>query len=120
MIKVEIMPIQPEELSQAVDVLGRAFATQPSSIAIHKGRSDIEKRMQIVFGAMLKHMPGQVFVAKQDGRIAGAMRMVEWPGCQMKPLHGLRMLHNLLKAGGWGTMRRGMKMRGTWAITPRR
>ena len=36
MIKVEILPIQPEELSQALDVLGRAFATQTSSIAMYK------------------------------------------------------------------------------------
>ncbi len=117
MIKVEIQPIQPVELSEALDVLGKAFATQPSSIAIYKGRSssDIERRIQIVFGVLLKHMPGQVFVAKQDGWVVGAMRMVEWPGCQMKPLQGLRMLPSLIKAGGLGEMRRGMKMRATWA-----
>ena len=117
MVKVEIQPIQPKELSEALYVLGKAFATQPSSFAIYKGRgrSDIARRMKIVFGAMIKHMPGQVFVAKQDSRIVSVMRMVEWPGCQMKPFQGLRMLPTLIRAGGLGEMRRGLKMRGTWA-----
>ncbi len=116
-MEIKIQPVQPEELSEALDVLGKAFATLPSSIALYKGRSrpDIERRMQITFGALLKHMPGQVFVAKQGDRVVGVMRIVEWPGCQMKPLQALKMLPALMKAGGLGEMRRGMKMRGTWA-----
>ncbi len=116
-MEAEIQPIQPEELSQACDVLGKAFATQPSSFAIYKCRtqSDIERRMQIIFGTLIKYLPGQVYVAKLDNRIVGVMRMVEWPGCQMKPLQILRTLPTLMKAGGLGEMRRGMKLRGTWA-----
>ncbi|MHC4277634.1 MAG: GNAT family N-acetyltransferase [Planctomycetota bacterium] len=114
---IVIKSMQPAELSEALDVLGKAFATMSSSTTIYKGRSrsDIERRMQIVFGALLKHMPGQIFVAKQNGRVVGAMRMVEWPGCQMKPLQGLKVLPALMRAGGLGEMRRAMKMRGTWA-----
>ncbi len=115
MIKVDIQPIQPGELSQAIDVLGKAFATQPSSIVIFAGKPDIENRMQTVFGAMLKHMPGQIFVAKHNGQVVGTMRIVEWPDCQLKPLQGLRIVPGMLKAGGLNTMLRGMKMRGTWA-----
>ncbi len=117
MIKIVIQPIQPEELPQAIDVLGKAFATQPSSFAIYKGRtqSDIERRIQITFGALIKYLSGQVFVAKHDSRIVGAMRIVEWPDCQMKPLQILRALPALMKAGGLGEMRRAMKMRGAWA-----
>jgi ribosomal protein S18 acetylase RimI-like enzyme len=116
-MRVKVQPIQPAELPEALDVLGKAFATQPSSITIYKGksRSDIERSIQIAFGAMLKHMPGEVFVAKQNGWVVGAMRIVEWPGCQMKPLQGLRLLPTLIRAGGLGEMSRAMKMRGTWA-----
>jgi predicted N-acetyltransferase YhbS len=72
--------------------------------------------MQVFFRIALEHMPGEVFVAKKDNRVVGVMRMVEWPGCQMKPLQGLRFLPTIIKAaGGLGTMRRAMKMRGTWA-----
>ncbi len=117
MVKVEIQPIQQEELSEALYVLGKAFATQPSSLAIYKGRSrsDIARRMEIIFGAMIKRMPGQMFVARKDGLIVGAMRMVEWPGCQMKLLQGLRVLPALIRVIGLGEMRRGLKMRGAWA-----
>jgi ribosomal protein S18 acetylase RimI-like enzyme len=116
-MKVEIQPIHREELPQAFDVLGKAFATQPSSIAIYKGRtqSDIEQGMKITFGAMLKYLPGQVYVAKHDDSIVGVMRIVEWPSCQMKPLQIIKALPSLIKAGGLGEMLRGMKMRGTWA-----
>ncbi len=85
-IKVVIKLIQVEELPKALDVLGKAFAPMPNSIAIFSGKSDIERRMKIIFGAMLERMPGQVFVAKQDNQIVGAMRIVKWPGCQTSPL----------------------------------
>ena len=117
MIKIVVQPIQPEDLSGALDVLGKAFATQPSSFAIYKDRTqpDIERRLRIIFGALIKYLPGQVFVAKHDSRVVGAMRIVEWPNCQMKPLQILRTLPAFIKAGGVGEMRRGMKMRGAWA-----
>ncbi len=112
MIKIVIQPIQPKELPQAIDVLGKAFATMPNSIAIFSGKPDIERRMKIIFGTMLEHLPGQVFVAKQSNQIVGAMRIVKWPGCQTSPLQGLKMMPAMMKAGGLGGMRRGMKMRG--------
>ena len=102
MTRIVIQPIQPEDLSETLDVLGKAFATQPSSLTIHKGRtqSDIERRIQITFGALIKYLPGQVFVAKYDSRIVGAMRNVEWPGCQIKPLQIMRVLPAFVKTGG--------------------
>ncbi len=66
-------------------------------------------------GTMLKHLPGQVFVAKQSDQIVGVMRIVKWPDCQTSPLQGLKMMPAMMKAGGIGTLRRGLKMRGTWA-----
>ncbi len=116
MEKIIIEEIRREELPQASEVLGKAFATQPSSLAIYRGKSDIARRLKFVFGAMLEHLPGQVFVAKQDGRIVGVMRFVEWPDCHMSPLRGLRMLPTLMKGGGGlGAMQRSLKFRGTWA-----
>jgi hypothetical protein len=66
MIEVAVQPIQKEEFHQALDVLGKAFAAMPNSIAIFSGKSDIGRRMKIIFGTMLKHLPGQVVVAKQS------------------------------------------------------
>ena len=117
MPNIIIQPIQPEDLSEALDVFGKAFATLSSSIAIYKGRtqSGVERGMQIMFSVPIKYLPGQVFVAKHDRRVVGAMRIVEWPDCQMKPLQMLRALPTLMKAVRLGEMRRAMKMYGTWA-----
>jgi predicted N-acetyltransferase YhbS len=116
MEQIYIEKMRKEELSQTSEVIGKAFATQPSSLAIYRNKADLANRMKIVFGAMLEHLPGQVFVAKQDGRIVGAMRIVEWPGCQMSPRRGLRMLPTMMKGGGGvGELRRSLKFRGTWA-----
>jgi ribosomal protein S18 acetylase RimI-like enzyme len=115
MIEVAVQPIQKEEFPQALDVLGKAFAAMPNSIAIFSGKSDIGRRMKIIFGTMLKHLPGQVVVAKQSNQIVGAMRIVKWPDCQTSPLQGLKMMPEMMKTGGIGTLRRGLKLRGTWA-----
>jgi hypothetical protein len=71
MIEVAVQPIQKEEFPQALDVLGKAFAAMPNSIAIFSGKSDIGRRMKIIFGTMLKHLPGQVVVAKQSNAVPG-------------------------------------------------
>ncbi|MFC2069117.1 hypothetical protein ACFLTP_08965 [Chloroflexota bacterium] len=62
---VVIEPIQPEGFTEALNVLGKAFATLSSSHAIYEGRaqSDIERLMEITFRVLLKNLPGQVFAA---------------------------------------------------------
>jgi len=115
MIKVVIQPMQREELPQALEVLGKAFAPMPNTIAIFGDSPENERRMRLVFKAMLKYLPGQVFVAKRDNQIVGAMRIVEWPGCQTTPLQGLKMMPTMMQAGGISLMRRGLKLRNTWA-----
>ena len=120
--KILIEKMRKEGLPQASEVLGKAFATQPSTLAIYRGRSDLARRMQFVFGAMLEYLPGLKFTAKLDGRIVGVMRMVEWPDCQLTPLRGLRMLPRMMRGGGGpGALRRSLKFRGTWAkVDPRK
>jgi hypothetical protein len=45
--------------------------------------------------------------ASQDGKVVGAMRVVQWRDCQMKPFQGTRTLTTTVRAGGMGIMRRG-------------
>jgi ribosomal protein S18 acetylase RimI-like enzyme len=116
-MEVEIEPIQLKDFSEAMAVLGKAFATQPSSLAIYKGRTplEIEQIMKNFFGARLKYLPAQIYVAKKDGRVVGAMRMVEWPDCHIKPIQMLRALPIVMKGRRLGEMRRWMNMRRKWA-----
>jgi ribosomal protein S18 acetylase RimI-like enzyme len=116
MEKINIEKMQIDELFKASEVLGKAFATQPASLAIYRGKTDKTRPNQVIFGAMLKYLPGQAFVAKQKDRIVGVMRMVKWPQCQMSALQRIRMLPILVRSGGGlGSLRRGMEFRGTWA-----
>jgi ribosomal protein S18 acetylase RimI-like enzyme len=119
MKNIHIKKIKSEELPLATQMLGKAFATQPSSFAIYKGVSDREllsNRMALVFEALLKSSSGQVFVAKKDGEIVGVMRMLEWPQCQLSPSQRLRMLPLMVRSGGgFGALKRGLEYRGAWA-----
>ena len=42
-------------------------------------------------------LPGETFVAKEDGQIMGVMRMVEWPDCQLPPSKMLSMLPSMIR-----------------------
>ena len=119
MVNINIEKIERDEFKEASGMLGKAFATQPSSFAIYKGVTDIEllsKRMALIFEALLKSPSGRVFVAKYDGKITGAMRIVEWPQCQLSTAQRLRMLPLLVRSGGgFPSLRRSMEFRGAWA-----
>jgi hypothetical protein len=58
--QIRIEELRKEELAQASDVLGKAFAAQPGSLAIYLDKSDVARRMQIVFVAILEHLPGKM------------------------------------------------------------
>jgi len=117
--KIQIKKMKEKDIQQASEILGKAFATQPSSLAIYKGISDPEQlsnMMSTVFEAMLGRLLGQKFVSKLDDEILGAMRIVKWPQCQMSPSERLRMLPTLIKSGGGlSAMKKGMEFRGTWS-----
>jgi predicted N-acetyltransferase YhbS len=110
-----IEPLQPGELREASVVTSRAFVTNPVSVAVFQGQGEKQRRRQeAVFRIMLGRMPGQVLLAKDQGRIIGVMRLVEWPRCQMSPLQGLRLLPAMLKALG-GKLPRALNYRSIWA-----
>jgi ribosomal protein S18 acetylase RimI-like enzyme len=117
MTQTEIELLRKTDLGEASTLLGRAFSTQPSSLAIYPGAeaSVVAERLKHVFGAMLGRLPGESYVAKQDGRIVGVMRMVEWPQCQMSAGQRLKILPILIRSGGgFSAMRRSLEFRGTW------
>lgn len=117
MAQIDIKTMQKSDLAAAGSLLGRAFASQPSSLAIYPGENEsvIAGRMRIVFGAMLEYLPGEAYVAKHDGRIVGVMRMVAWPHCQMSARDKIKMLPRLMRSGGGlGAVKRSLEFRGTW------
>jgi ribosomal protein S18 acetylase RimI-like enzyme len=115
MEKVSIGEIRAEEITQAAEMLGKVFATNPNSLAVYGDKPDIARRLSFAFVVILKQIPGQVYVARQGTQVVGAMRIVKWPKCQTSPVQGLSMLPVMLRAGpGLGGLKRGFKLRRAW------
>jgi ribosomal protein S18 acetylase RimI-like enzyme len=112
--EISIEQLKPAELTEAAELLGRAFSPTPNLTAILGGLGERDRRTAALFRVTIGHAPGQVFVAKKDGRIVGVMRMVEWPKCQMSLLRGLKHMTAMLNALGPAVLR-GAKLRRVWS-----
>jgi ribosomal protein S18 acetylase RimI-like enzyme len=114
MSEIIIEPIKPEDIPEASKVISRAFAPTPVVVAVAKGSGEKQQRkLESGMKYMFKKVPGHMYVAKNNGEIVGAMRMVKWPECQPTPLQGLRMLPFILIKFGTLTPRV-MKFRSIW------
>jgi len=99
---ITIESLRPEEIPAVSAVLGQAYITNPLQIAAlgpNLARSEGMNRL------ILELLPGQTFMAKDDGQIVGAVRMVEWPNCQLPPLKMLPMVPPMLKVLGGSIIR---------------
>jgi ribosomal protein S18 acetylase RimI-like enzyme len=86
MSEIEITVMKKNEINDAARVCSEAFVNTPFTKYVMGGSS--EKHRKFLEDGMkrtlsLKH--GTVMVAKDNGKIVGAMRMVEWPNCQNVP-----------------------------------
>ncbi len=79
-------------------VLGKAYVTSPLPVVVLGPNL---RRSEGFMRVALERLPGQAFVAKDDGQIVGGMKMVEWPDCQLPPSKMLPMLPAMLKILGW-------------------
>ncbi len=115
-MKIKIRALQKEDRPQALEALGKDFATNPATLAIFRGKPEAARRMmQVGSASRFKYLPGQIFVAELDGQVVGAMRIVEWPGCQTSLFQSLKMMPSMLGAlGGLGPLMRAMKMLEAW------
>lgn len=102
----------PEEVPVVSAVLGKAYATSPLHVAVfgeNLSRNEALMRLSHRFTT-----GSQWYVAREDEQIVGAMRMVEWPNCQVPLLEMLPILPTLLKDFG-GSMPRLIKWQSMWA-----
>lgn len=94
---IEIVTLQPNEIGEASVLMSQAFNISPLIGAAlgestEKQRSSLLERM---YKMMLKS--GMVYSAKEDGKILGVMRVIEWPQCKKEyDLRGLNLLLALL------------------------
>lgn len=97
-MNITIEPLRPEEIPALSTIMGKAYVTNPMNIAVLGPNSG---RNEAMFKVLLERFPGQAFAAKEDGRIVGGMKMVEWPDCQMPPSKMLPILPTMSKILGW-------------------
>jgi ribosomal protein S18 acetylase RimI-like enzyme len=72
----KIALLGPQEIPAAVQVLSQAMLTVPLHVAVFQGQGEKARReLERMFDALLRQYPGTVFLAKQDKRIVGVLRM---------------------------------------------
>ncbi|MFQ5883887.1 MAG: GNAT family N-acetyltransferase [Thermoplasmata archaeon] len=93
MSEIRIEPLQPSEVDEASLLLSRAFIATQFASALMGGKGEKQRRnLQNGFRIMIDKKPGSVVLAKENDKILGVMRMIEWPDCQVKPIQGLEMI----------------------------
>jgi ribosomal protein S18 acetylase RimI-like enzyme len=108
-----IESLKSDEIKEAAKLLSRAFILTPFSSKVAGGKDEKHRRMlEIGFKTMLEKKPGKKFVAKDNGKIVGVMRMAKWPDCQNSIPRGLEKIPTLLF--GRGSALRLFKFRSIW------
>jgi ribosomal protein S18 acetylase RimI-like enzyme len=102
------------DVAEAAAVAARALAPTPFPMAISRAEGKGERSMLAGFQVIFGRFPGHVVVAKEGGRVAGVMRMVEWPRCQMTLSQQLRLAPTVLVSGP-GMAWRGKQGTDAWA-----
>ena len=78
---IEIETLKPSEIAEASALMSRAFNTNPLTCAVFGGPSE-KQRSMLETGYKWGLKKGLVFSAKEDEKILGVMRILEWPHCQ--------------------------------------
>jgi ribosomal protein S18 acetylase RimI-like enzyme len=113
MEKISIEPIKSDEIDEAAYILSRAFILTKFSSIVAGGQSEKHRKgLEMGFKIMLGKKTGKVVVAKNNGKIVGVMRMVEWPDCQNSIPQGLQKIPTLIF--GRGAALRLFKFRSIW------
>jgi len=93
---IEIETLQPNEIVEASVLMSRAYNSDPTTCAILGGQSE-KQRSFLESGFKMTLKKGTVFSAKENEKILGVMRFVEYPECKKEFLfQGLDILPALL------------------------
>ena len=94
---IVIESLKPDEIQEAASLLSKAFILTKFSSKVAGGQDEKHRRMlEIGFKTMLDKKPGKKFVAKDNGKIVGVMRMAKWPDCQNSIPRGFEKIPTLL------------------------
>ena len=78
-----IVPLHPRLVAPAIDVLARAYATNPINRRVFG--TQVLERNRTFFGEALAALRGAVRVALLDGEVVGVAHWVASPACRIPP-----------------------------------
>jgi len=107
-IRIEIA--QPNELPVAASLASHAMIDLPENKVVFYGN---RHRLEAYFRILFTKCPGKVMLAKDGDFIAGIMRIVEYPECQMPPKLALRLFPQMVYTIK-GSIYRGIKLQKLW------
>lgn len=110
---ISLESLKSNEIDEAADLLSKAFILTPFSAKVAGGQSQKHRKMlKKGFKIMLEKKPGLKYVAKQNNKIVGVIRMTRWPDCQNSTPRGIEKIPTLLF--GRGSALRLFKFRSIW------
>jgi predicted N-acetyltransferase YhbS len=110
---LRIVPLEPRWHQEAVQLLARAYVTNPlNAAAFGPGRL---ARNEAFFRAGLAAMKGPKLVALDGARVVGFIRWVQSPGCQLPAGEKLKLLPAMLRGFGLRSALRVSTWLSTWA-----
>lgn len=95
---IRIEPMAPDMRHQAVQMLARAFVTNPLHVAAF-GPGDLA-RNEAFFRGGLAVMKGPQYAACDGARLCGFIHWVRSPACQFSPLEKARMVPSMVAGVG--------------------
>jgi ribosomal protein S18 acetylase RimI-like enzyme len=113
MPEITIEEFNPEMTDDTVDVLARAFVTNPLNIAVF-GVGQVSAN-QAFFRGGLRVMRGRKLVALDGGRIIGFIHWVTSPRCQFSIVEKLAMLPRMIQEFGLQRSLRISSWLATWS-----
>jgi GNAT superfamily N-acetyltransferase len=98
--QITITLMSPQQMPEAGRVLGAAFSSSPLERAVRGTIDERQRRGLVVAYTATCRLPGQVRIALGDHRVAGVIRWVESPRCQLRLREKLAMAPTAITAFG--------------------
>lgn len=108
-----IVPLLPRLVAPAVEVLARAYETNP--INRRAFGTQVLERNRTFFGEALAALRGAISVALLDGDVVGVAHWAASPACQVPPAAQLRLVPAMVRGFGLAGALRTGRWLATWA-----
>jgi ribosomal protein S18 acetylase RimI-like enzyme len=112
----KIRRVSSGDMDAICEVIGRAFADNPNTLAMVRG--DRAKAQRVMRGTVRVAKFGRTcsygLVAEQGDRVIGALNAAQWPQCQLSAGEKARSAPTMLRVMGTA-LPRAMKVVGVWA-----